>query len=64
MQCRMWNHAIHTKAASQVNRFGLRHPRGLRDGERSTTEFAVAGFDDHEGHEEHEGWNSMTSRTA
>ena len=31
----MWNHAIHTKAASQVNRFGLRHPRGLGDGERS-----------------------------
>ena len=27
---------MHTKAASQVNRFGLRHPRGLGDGERST----------------------------
>ena len=34
----MWNHAIHTKAASQVNRFGLRHPRGLGDGGRSVND--------------------------
>src|SRR6056297_3530456 len=30
----MWNHAMHTKAASQVNRFGLSRSRGLGDGHR------------------------------
>ena len=39
----MWNHAIHTKAASQVNRFGLRHPRGLGDVQRYPPEMSRMG---------------------